>query len=44
MIRMKLNNTSWRTLSDGCPQAQLMQTQPLQTTQGAAQATGTRVN
>ncbi len=25
---MKLNNTSWRTLSEGCPQAQLMQTQP----------------
>lgn len=28
---MKLNNTSWRTLSDGCPQAQLLQSQPKST-------------
>ncbi|MCP5081522.1 MAG: hypothetical protein GY948_07475 [Alphaproteobacteria bacterium] len=29
---MQLNNTSWRTLSEGCPQAQLLQTQPHQST------------
>lgn len=25
---MALNNTSWRTLSDGCPQAHLQQSKP----------------
>ena len=29
---MQLNNTSWRTLSEGCPQAYLLQSQPHQST------------
>jgi len=27
---MKLNNTSWRKVSEGCPQVQLQQNQPAQ--------------
>ncbi len=33
---MKPNNTSWRTLSEGCPQAQLPQSHPVQSSQVAA--------
>ena len=34
---MKLNNTSWRTLTEGCPQAQLPQSHPVQ---GSGSGTG----
>ncbi len=34
---MKLNNTSWRTLSEGCPQARLPQSDPVP---GSNAATG----
>ncbi|NNF77173.1 MAG: hypothetical protein HKN05_04005 [Rhizobiales bacterium] len=33
---MKLNNTSWRTLSEGCPQAQLQRSPPVQSTDTTA--------
>ena len=41
---MALNNTSWRTLSEGCPQAQLQQSKPVQAPDALAAIRATALN